>query len=152
MKSRIYSGFTHVAPRRTSISDASRSRGCTCSKNATFTAYLGSFSAKVFAISSFFRTLPDRYSSAVSHWSFKGLIKITPRSSSVSSASLLPDNSIMNGISTFAFSPIDTASASLAVSTCVTTSAFLMVRLVNISAFLCRLPSWSTISREQRRQ
>ena len=55
-------------------------------------------------------------------------------------------------MSTRAFSEMDTASASLAVSTLVTATWGRMVRRVNISAFLFRLPCSSNTSKEQSRQ
>ena len=57
----------------------------------------------------------------------------------------------MYSMSTRAFSAMDTARASLAVSTVVTASWGLMVRWVNISALRSSLPSSSTISKAQSR-
>ena len=152
MKSSIYFVEIHVAPIRTSISDASSSFGCTPSNEVTLMAYSGWFSAKVFATDSFSRTFPLKYSSAVSHSSVTGFWKITPASSFVISSSLLPASCDIYAKSTPAFSLSDTASASLAVSTLVTTSCFLMVRFVNISALPMKFPSSSSLSREHNRQ
>ena len=146
-----YSGFIHVAPIRTSISEASRSFGITASSAFAFTSYSGLLSTALFATASFSLTLPDRYSSAVCHSSLKGSLNITPTRSSVISVSLFPVSSIIYGMSTFAFSESETASASLAVSTLVTTSARLMVRFVNMSAFSLKFPSESNFSREHSR-
>ena len=152
MKSSMYFVSIHVAPIRTSISDASSSFGCTPSSAETLIAYSGWFSANTFAICNFSLTFPLRYSSAVSHFSVTGFKKITPASSFVTSSSLFPVSSDIKAKSTLAFSPNDTASASLAVSTLVTTSAFLMVLLENISALPLKLPSSSSFSNEQSRQ
>ena len=89
IKSSIYFVAIHVAPIRTSISDASSSFGCTPSSEVTLMAYSGRFSANTFATASFSRTFPDRYSSAVSHFSVTGFWKITPASSFMISSSLL---------------------------------------------------------------
>ena len=43
---------------------------------------------KLAATASFSRTLPERYSSDISHWSVSGFLKITPASSSVISSSV----------------------------------------------------------------
>ena len=60
-------GEIHVAPRRTSISEASRSLGCTACSASTFgIKTIFSFAAAC-AVLSFSRTLPERYSSAVCH-------------------------------------------------------------------------------------
>ena len=56
------------------------------------------------------------------------------------------------GRSTLALSFKDRASASVAVSTLVTATAFLMVRLVNMSAFRFNVPSSFKSSREHSRQ
>ena len=152
IKSVIYSGSIHVTPSRTSISDASKSFGWTRSSACTLISYSGWFSANCLATASFSRTFPDKYSSDVSHISVNGFLKITPVSSSVISSSRFPANCAIKGISTFARSPIETASASLAVSTKVTGSGFRIVRFVKISAFRFKLPFSSKSSREDNRQ
>ena len=62
-----------------------------------------------------------------------------------------PIRPAMYSRSTRAFSPMDTARASTAVSTLVTARRFWMVRLVNISALRSRLPSSSSTSSEHSR-
>ena len=73
---------------------------------------------------------------------------MTPRSSSVISRSVLPHSEDMNFRSTHAFSPMDSANASLAVSTLSTGSGLRIVRLVKISALRLSFPSSSSISKE----
>ena len=164
---------TQFAPMRTPISPAPRSWGWTASKASTCLRAAGFWlsgaaSRKAFAIRSLRRTFPERYSSAVtgekacrlreaprSLSGFSGpsmLRKITPESSASSSSGDLPESWAIYSMSTRAFSAIETARASLAVSTLVTATWGRMVRLVNISAFLFRLPSSSSTSREHKRQ
>ena len=152
MNSVIYSGSTQVAPRRTSISEASRSLGCTRSSACTLTSYSWSLDAKERAVSSFARTFPERYSSAFSYLPVSGFLKMTPVSSCATSSSVFPVSCAIYSRSTRAFSPMERARASLAVSTLVTGSARRIVRLVKISAFRSNLPSSSRISRDARRQ
>ena len=153
------SGGSQVAPRRTEISLAERSGGMTASNALTFGSNSSAFSfAYSCALRSFSLTLPDRYSSAGRYFGLllsskcPGLRKITPLRSSVISSSVLPVNSHIYGMSIRAFSARDRASASDAVSTAVTTTFCLMVRLVNISALRMNCPSSSRISREESRQ
>ena len=153
----MYSLSIHVAPRRTSISEASRSLGWAAVRASTLTAKAGSCSAARWAWRSFRRTLPDRYSSAVTYWGRSpsgtgpGRRKITPRSSAASSSLVLPVSCSIYAIYTRAFSEMETARASEAVSTVVTASWGLIVRLVNISALRSSLPSSSSTSRAQSR-
>ena len=158
---------------RIPISPAVKSTGCTAVRASTLCSRFSFFSGgntpcKALTIRSFRRTLPDRYSSAVTNGKrFKStnargissgfsaqftFRKITPASSVSSSVSVLPDNSAINGISTRAFSAMDTASASLAVSTEVTATWGRIVRLVNISALRLKLPSSSRTSREHSKK
>ena len=150
MNCSISSGGSHVAPKRTSISEADRSLGCTFSNAAIFTVYWGS--SIPFNSCSFLRTSPERYSSAVSYCFVVGLRKITPVSSSASCSSVLPISCAIYGISILAFSAIDTARASDAVSTDVITLCWRMVRFVNMSALRSRLPFSSMTSREHNKQ
>ena len=138
MNSRIYEGSIHVAPRRTSISLASRSLGCACRSASTF----GQIKQGVLSrLLRFPQLLPD-----VAGEIFicclplprAGSRKITPFSSLISSSWLLPVSCAIYAISTQAFSEMDSASASEAVSTLVTASCARMVRLVNISALRLR--------------
>ena len=109
------SGSIHVAPRRTSISEASRSLGCAARRASALYANMGLSSAARSASASFCRTFPDRYSSAGTNTSgFSGRRKITPRRSASSSSSLLPDREVIYSISTRAFSEMETARASAA--------------------------------------
>jgi len=76
---------------------------------------------------------------------------MTPFKSENNSSSLLPVSSRIYSISTVAFSPIDTASASSAVSTSVIGLCGLIVRLKNISALRSSSPfSLITSSAESR--
>ena len=145
----MYALSTHVVPSRTSISDASKFLGCAAWSASTLTAKDGSLSAAVCATRSLARTLPDRYSSAVCHVCSSGSRKITPCKSATISSSALPVSRAINGRSTFARSPMDTASASLAVSTCVTGFLRRIVRLLKISALRLSFLSSSNISSEQ---
>ena len=153
----MYSLLIHVAPRRTSISDASRSLGCAAFKARTFASKYGDISAASSASRSFCRTLPERYSSAVTYVAFPsssrgpGTWKITPVRSSAISSSSFPVNSAIKGRSTFAFSAMETASASDAVSTCSIVCCWRIVRLVNMSALRSMFPSSSSTSSEQSR-
>ncbi len=154
------SGGNHVAPKRTDISLAVRSTGCTASSAATFSAYSsGENSAYCFAVASFSLTLPERYSSAGRYFAvvssaslYSGFLKITPFKSLNISSSVLPVRFIIYGISTFAFSARERAYASDAVSTNSTLTFCLMVRFENISALRAKLPSSSSTSREDSRQ
>ena len=150
------SGGIHVEPRRTSISPACKSVGCAAVSASTFTAYgpSGSAVCAAFASASFSRTLPERYSSAVTYalsWASAPPMfrKMTPRSFVASSSSLMPESSDMKARSTRARSPMETANASSAVSTWVTVCCARMVRLVNISALALKAPFSSSSSREQ---
>ena len=58
-------GSIQVAPRRTSISLAVSSRGCAALSASTFMLYEASSFAAASASRNFSRTLPERYSSAV---------------------------------------------------------------------------------------
>ena len=153
-----------MVPSRTLISPAVKSFGCTCSSASTLRAYAGSFSAASLALFSLSRTRPDRYSSAVCQPAKgslpeSGSLKITPARSRLicSIFSLLPAGFrspirlAMNPKSTQAFSPMETARASDAVSTLLTAIYGLMVRLWNISALRSRLPFSSSTSREDKR-
>ena len=160
-----------LTPMRTPISPAVRSTGCTASSAVMFplicSSKSGLASVSALAIRSFRRTFPDRYSSAVTkayrsrsakalgiaaassaHWMSR---KITPDSSVSSSFSLFPESSAMYAISTRAFSEMETARASLAVSTVSTALCGLMVHLVNISALRSSFPSSSMTSSAQSR-
>ena len=147
----IYSLSIHVAPSRTSISDASKSLGWAAVNAFILIWNLGSAGNASCAKRSFSRTLPDRYSSAGTYLSFVGSTKITPVSSWASSSSVFPVSWLIYSISTPAFSEMESAKASEAVSTLVTTSWGLIVRLVNISALRERLLSSSSISKEHSR-
>ena len=83
---------------------------------------------------------------------YSGFKNITPLSSSKISCSDFPVSPHINGISTLAFSPIDTANASLAVETAVTLTWGLIVLLVNISALRFNSPFSPIISSEHKRQ
>ena len=121
---------------------------------STLTAYSGFSFAAAFAVMSFARTFPDKYSSAVTYFtgSVFGILKIIPRKSSMIFSCVLPVSCAIYSKSTRAFSPMESASASLAVSTNVTSRCGLIVRFVNISAFLLNFPSSSSTSREHKRK
>ena len=144
----------HVVPKRTEISAALKSSGMTCFKASAFKEKAGSDFAAISAIFSFSRTSPDRYSSAVTYLAGSefGTRKITPLSSSAISSCGLPVSCAIYGKSTRAFSPIDNARASLAVSTEVTSRWGFIVRLENISAFRLKFPSSSSTSKEHKRK
>ena len=156
----IYSTGIQVVPSLTVISLAVRSFGCIASNASTFTLKASSILASSCAIRNFSRTLPDKYSSAVRYLgkycsfssSCNGLRNITPFKSSNNSCSVLPESEDINSISTFAFSPIDTANASLAVSTWVISFFAPIVRFVNISALRFKFPSSSNSSKEHSRK
>ena len=76
---------------------------------------------------------------------------MTPFRSERISLSDFPVSLLIYGMSTAAFSPMDTERASIAVSTCVTASALLIVLFEKISALPIYFPSLSSFSREQRR-
>ena len=116
---------------------------------------------------SFARTLPDRYSSAVTSGNCSGSKKshaVSPGISVPKSRKMIPHSSrtislpdspvscSIYGRSTFAFSARDTVRASCAVSTEVTASGCRMVCLENMSALRFSFPSASSISREQIRK
>ena len=126
----------------------------TCFKASTLTASSGSFFAAASAVTSFARTFPDKYSSAVTYLagSAAGIRKITPCKSAINSSCVLPVSCSIKGKSTWAFSPIDRARASLAVSTEVISRWRFIVRFVNISAFRLKLPSSSSTSKEHKRK
>ena len=143
------SGSIHVAPRRTSISEASRSTGCAARRASSLQANAGSFFAARSASASFSRTFPERYSSAGTNTSgLSGRRKITPRRSVSSSSSVFPESADMYSISTRAFSDMETARASAAVSTCSTARWGWIVRCVKISAFRSSWRSSFRISSE----
>ena len=148
---------------RTLISGAVRSFGCTAVSASTLAANSGYSSAAFFALSSFFRTLPERYSSAVCQpfcqsvfssemtaGPLSGSLKIMPFKSEMICGilSLPPIRDAMNPKSTQALSPMETPSASTAVSTLVTLCRCWIVRFVNISALRFKFPSSSNTSRE----
>ena len=154
------SGGSQVAPSRTEISLAVRSFGCTFWSASTLILYSsGESCADFFAQTSFSRTLPERYSSAIRYFAsvlfpypYIGFKKITPLRSAKISSSGLPESSHIYSISIQAFSPIDTASASLEVSTEVTGVWGLIVLLKNISAFFSSCPSSPKTSRAESKE
>ncbi len=77
---------------------------------------------------------------------------MTPSNSFTNSSVVCPVSSDMKPRSTRAFSDMDTASASLAVSTWVISINGLMVRFVNISALRSSSPFSSSTSSEHKRQ
>ena len=154
----MYFAGIQVVPSLTVISLALRSLGCISVNALTLMLKLLSVFACSCAIRNFSRTLPDKYSSVVRYLgkycsfsaSCNGLRNMIPFKSSNSSCSVLSVSEVINSISIFAFSLIDTANASLAVSTCVISFFAPMVRFVNISALRFRFPSSSNISNAQR--
>ncbi|GFI47600.1 hypothetical protein IMSAGC019_02926 [Lachnospiraceae bacterium] len=148
---------------RTLISGAVKSFGCTARSASTFAENSGYSSAAFFAFSSFLRTSPERYSSAVCQplcqsvfsseitaGPLSGSLKIMPFKSEMIWGILSPPpiRDAINPRSTQALSPIETPSASTAVSTLVTGWRCWIVRFVNISALRFKFPSSSSTSKE----
>ena len=151
---------------RTLISGAVRSFGCTAVSASTLGINSGYSSAAFFAFSSFPRTFPERYSSAVCHpldqsvfsseitaGPLSGSLKIMPFKSEIICGilSLPPIRDAMNSKSTQARSPMETPSASTAVSTLVTLWRCWIVLFVNMSALRFNFPSSSSTSKEHNR-
>lgn len=117
MKSFTSSDGNQADPRRTSISVAAKSAGCTDFSASTFSAKRGSVSAAASATASFSRTLPERYWSSVSHSFVCGLRKISPFKSGRNSSTGLFSKPAMRSRSTPPHSFKLTSSASLGVPT-----------------------------------
>ena len=121
------------APKRASICSGFRSSGCTASSAFTFAMNSG---PAAWAISSFSRTWPDRYSSAGSQSSVSGFRKILPSAFSCSATSFA-DSFSNPPIRSRLIRPnccSDMASASVGVSAFVGSLGMLTVRLLNRSA------------------
>ena len=133
------------------MSPASIRSGMAASSAETFSVKSGFDSAALLAAASLFLMFPERYASAVSHADVSGFKKITPLRSEIISLFSFPSiSSDMKSRSTPAFSEMETARASAAVSVCVILTGGCKVRFVKMSALPISLPSL-TFSSERTR-